>query len=217
MTRPSFVILTDNPNSWSLPGSRLLVEKLRADGFDAELVHDLASARDSTVAVFLSCERIIRSHERVRFQHNLVVHASDLPRGRGWSPLTWQVLDGASEIVVTLFEAVDEVDAGPIYAQLRLPLGGHELIDELRTLVDQATATLIMQFAHDWPNVQARPQVGDPTFFPRRRPVDSKLDPEKPLLESFNLLRVVDNHRYPAYFEHAGHIYELRITKRGPS
>lgn len=217
MNRASFVVITDNPNSWSLPYNEDLVRRLRAAGHEATLVHAVADAPDADVAVYLSCERIIPARERARFKNNLVVHASDLPRGRGWSPLTWSILDGADRVVLTLFEAADEVDSGPIYLQQELRFEGHELIDELRAAVGRGSQELVLAFARSWPEVPARPQAGEPTFYPRRRPVDSRLDPDRTLRESFNLLRIVDNDRYPAYFEHAGHVYELRITKRGPA
>jgi sialic acid synthase SpsE len=49
-------------------------------------------------------------------------------------------------------------------------------------------------------------QNGSPAFYARRRPHDSKLDTNKTTLEQFNPLRIVDNKRYPAYFDHMGKI-----------
>lgn len=216
MTRPSIVIVTDNPNSWSVSRNEQLVARLRSGGHDASLVHDVSKAPKADIAAFLNCERIIPAHERARFRTCVVVHASDLPRGRGWSPLTWSILGGASTITLTLFEAADEVDSGPIYLQQELRFEGHELIDELRDAVARGSEALIVEFASRWPDVPGQAQVGDPSHHARRRPADSRLDPDRSLRESFNLLRVVDNERYPAFFEHAGYIYELRITKRGP-
>jgi methionyl-tRNA formyltransferase len=37
------------------------------------------------------------------------------------------------------------------------------------------------------------------------------LDPQKSLAEQFNILRVVDNDRYPAFFEWNGRRYNLKI------
>ena len=215
--RPRFVLVTDNPASWSVPGNQRLVERLTAEGFAASLVHRLADAPDADVAVYLSCERIIPAAERARFRHNLVVHASDLPRGRGWSPLSWQILEGRDQITVTLFEAADAVDAGPIYRQKQLQFAGHELIDELRQLLEAACEELVLEFARAYPDVTPRVQEGEPTFYARRRPADSRLDPDRSLREQFAQLRIADNDRYPAFFEHAGHVYDLRITKRGPA
>ena len=42
---------------------------------------------------------------------------------------------------------------------------------------------------------------------------DSLLDFNKTITEQFNLLRVVDNDKYPAFFENQGEKYFLKITK----
>lgn len=213
-TRPRISFVTDNPGSWSIPGTQRLIAALVKEGYQATLVHSVAEAPDAEIAVYLSCLRLVHASERARFKHNLVVHASALPHGRGWSPLSWEVIGNATEVTVTLFEAVDAADAGPVYLRKVIPLQGHELIDDLRALLDRATDDLVMEFVHSWPNIQATAQTGEPSSFPPRRPADSELDPDKTLRESFNLLRVVDNERYPAFFTHAGHVYELRITRR---
>lgn len=58
----------------------------------------------------------------------------------------------------------------------------------------------------------AQPQHGEASHFPRRRPADSLLDPKRSLAEQFNLLRVVDNQRYPAFFHWRDRLYELQIA-----
>jgi methionyl-tRNA formyltransferase len=60
---------------------------------------------------------------------------------------------------------------------------------------------------------QAREQSGDESFYRRRKPEGSRMDPNRTLAEQFELLRVVDNERYPAFFEWRGSMYDLRIRK----
>ncbi|EOB2070111.1 formyltransferase family protein [Campylobacter coli] len=52
--------------------------------------------------------------------HNIVIHASNLPQGKGWSPFFHQVIEGKNEITFSLFEADDKVDNGDIYLQKTL-------------------------------------------------------------------------------------------------
>lgn len=138
--------------------------------------------------------------------HNLVVHESALPHGQGWSPMTWQILEGASGITVTLFEATAELDAGPIYLQEQIALQGHELVDEWRSMQAKATLELCLAWFDGYQRivVAAKPQVGVASHYRRRKPADSQLDPESSLAEQFNLLRVADNQRYPARFQWHG-------------
>lgn len=165
---------------------------------------------------YLSYGKIVDAATRGRYRHNLVVHASNLPEGRGWSPASWLILEGADRIPVTLFEAVDDVDAGPIYLQEWIDLDGTELLDDWHTMLAQATISLARRFVAGYPALldEAREQVGVPSFYPRRRPCDSELSVDKSLVEQFNLLRIVDNESYPAFFIHPkGRKFVIKIYR----
>jgi methionyl-tRNA formyltransferase len=164
----------------------------------------------------LSFGEVVTVEFRSQFDHTLVVHESDLPQGKGWSPLTWQILEGKSKIPVTLIEAEDRVDSGVIYAQHWLEFQSHELIDEVREGQAHATHDLCRWFVDHYPESVAagKVQKGEERFYERRSPKDSELDPNKALAEQFDMLRFVDNERYPAFFGLRGQQYRLNITKK---
>ena len=127
--------------------------------------------------------------------------------------MTWQVLEGRDQLTLTLFEATREVDAGPIYLQQTLELDGTELVNEIRATVGELTIAMCLHFVENRTELMKSGvhQTGEPTYYPRRTPADSELDPNKTIIEQFNLLRVVDNDRYPAFFELSGRRYRLSI------
>ena len=143
--------------------------------------------------------------------------------GRRWSPLSWQIIEGASDIAVTLFEAESSVDSGCIYGQVWLHFDGTELVTELRVAQAAATISLCRNFVAEYPQsvlrgrpqsvLRGRPQVGSGTNFRRRAPADSALDPNLTLADQFDLLRTVDNDRYPATLEIRGGKYRLSIER----
>lgn len=202
-------ILIDNPSSWIIPYAEKLTFKLRERGHDVLIVHKHKDVKQGDILCLLSCDRVFKQLNLNK--NNLVVHESDLPKGRGWSPLTWQVLEGKDEIPVTLFEAVEQVDAGIIYAQEILRLNGTELLPEMKHMQGEATIKLILDFVEKYPNNSGRMQEGEATFYKKRTPIDSKLDTRKTLEDQFNLLRVCDNEQYPAYFFYKGKKYKLKI------
>ncbi len=162
----------------------------------------------------ISCSQIVRPELRRRFRHVLVVHASDLPQGRGWSPLVWQVLEGRAEIAVTLLEADEPVDSGKIWSKRWLRFEGHELFDEINQALFQAELELMDFAIAQCEVIQAQDQDSQQaSWYPRRRPEDSRLDPQLPLASQFDVLRVADPARYPAYFELRGYRYEITIRK----
>ncbi|MGB3547647.1 MAG: hypothetical protein WBA17_11770 [Saprospiraceae bacterium] len=204
-------ILVDNPASWMVPHARRLVDELTRAGHAAKLLHEHEAVEQGDILCLLSCEKLFKRLELNR--HNLVVHSSDLPRGKGWSPLTWQILEGKNDIPMTLFEAAAEVDAGVVYNRAVLTFNGTELLPEMTRLQGEKIVEIILRFVAAYPRVNGKPQEGESTFYPRRRPADSRLDPERSLAEQFNLLRVCDNERYPAFFDFRGERYTIRIER----
>lgn len=85
------------------------------------------------------------------------------------------------------------------------------LVDELRYKQGEKTIELCLNYL----NLKEEPvginQVGTETFYKRRNLEDSRLDISIPLVDNFNLLRVVDNDKYPAFFEINGHKYIIHI------
>jgi len=148
----------------------------------------------------------------VQNQYNIVVHESALPEGKGWAPLFWQVLEGKIDIPFTMFEASDGIDNGPIYFQEILSLTGYELNDELREKQAGLITKMCLSFVENYSKyLPAVPQNGTESFYRKRSPADSQLDVNKTIKEQFNLLRVVNNQDYPAFFEIRGKKYKLTI------
>ena len=201
--------------SWLMDDINVLSKDLKALGHSVTMATKSEELSQGDILLILSYWGLLSDEALSKHVHNLVVHESALPEGKGWSPLTWQVLEGKSEIPITLFEAVKKVDAGDIYLQGKVSLEGHELIDEIRSLQVQATFDLCQEFVKYYPQIVATSttQLGEETFYPRRDSKDSRLDPEQSLSDQFNLLRVVDNESYPAFFEHKGHRYVVKIEK----
>lgn len=161
----------------------------------------------------ISCTEIIKKNIRDRFKHTLVVHASDLPKGRGWSPHIWQILEGSNKITVSLLEAVDKFDEGDIWKKENIVLEGHELFFEINEKLFTIT-TKLMDFAIRNPNLKPTPQSQEGiSYYSKRQPSDSELDPKKTISEQFNLLRVADEKRYPCFFYFKDQKFKLTLKK----
>ena len=206
-------LMCDNLNSWIIPYIEELKEEIKELGHKVKVIHDYKKITSGDLLFLLSCEKILPVSYMKMNKHNLVIHESDLPKGKGWSPLTWQVLEGKNIIPITLFEAVESVDSGDIYLQEFIHLDGSELLEEIKHKQGLYTKKLILEFIKRYPNIQGKPQQGKESFYPKRSPKDSQLDINKTIKEQFNLLRVVDNERYPAYFILNGKKYIVKIHK----
>jgi methionyl-tRNA formyltransferase len=205
-------ILVDNPNSWFISYAKSLKSVLSKTN-ETRLIGSLDECVNGDILFILSCEKIIKKNVRDLYSYPLVVHASDLPRGKGWSPLSWQIVEGKKTIVLTMFLATSKVDDGPIVMKRALDFTGYELIDELRDLMGGVIINMCVAFAIEPNKFEQVHQFGEESFYSRRTALHSELDPDKTLREQFNILRVVDNDRYPAYFYINGHKFILKIEK----
>lgn len=212
MDSKNITVLVDH-DSWILPYAEKLVGQLQDLGHATTLARRVEEVQQGWINFMLGCTRIVREDILTKNEHNLVVHESDLPKGRGFAPIAWQILAGKREISVCLIEAAKEVDSGDIFIRDKISLSGDELCVEWRHLQGTKTIELCMRFMCEFVSLKPMKQLGTPEYFPRRRPSDSELDPDKSIRDQFNLLRIVDNERYPAFFEINGTRYYISINK----
>jgi methionyl-tRNA formyltransferase len=159
----------------------------------------------------VSCHQIIGAAARALFRHSLVLHASALPEGRGMSPHVWQILEGRKQLKMTLLNAESTLDSGDIWHQIDVDVPNTAVCDEINALIFDAEINLLGWALAHCDQSTPRPQRGQGSAYRKRNPIDSRIDPARPLADSFDLMRVADPQRYPAYFEHRGRTYRLRL------
>ena len=211
--KPRTISVLVDRNSWMVPYAERAIKEFSDNGDDCTLCYDYKDLRENGIVFIFSWQKIMNEKLLARNFKNLVVHASNLPKGKGFSPLTWQLLEGKNIIPVCLFEAEKELDSGPIVYREHMVLEGHELITEIRNKLGELHIEFAKKYLSEIKYVDAKAQKGESTMYPRRYPSDSQLNPDKSLREQFDLLRVVDNERYPAFFEINGCKYQLSIKK----
>ena len=205
------ILILTSPNQWFIPYAKLLQEKLP----ESNLLYNHGEMDKVYDIVFiLSYHKIIPLEQLEVNRNNIVIHASALPNGKGWAPMFWQVLEGKNEIPFTMFEASSGVDNGDIYMQEVLHLTGYELNDVLRDKQANFIIEMCLKFIDHYKNYKSpHAQIGEENFYSKRSEKDSELDVNKTIKEQFNLLRIVSNDDYPAFFEIDGHRYIIKIEE----
>lgn len=135
-------------------------------------------------------DRIIDNYPCVCF------HMTDLPYGRGGSPLQNLILSDKKSTMLTAFRMTHEWDAGPIYLKKPLSLAGSA--EEIYTRAAQLVYPMIEEIIDR--KIEPIPQTGDVVQFRRRMPDESeclKCDTPEHL---YNHIRMLDAPTYPAAF-----------------
>jgi len=207
----NITILVDN-DSWILPYANELADDLAID-HHCQLVRNADDIETGDVCFLLGCTKIVAKELLARNQYNLVVHESELPQGKGFAPMSWQILAGKKSIPVCLISASEQVDSGKIWLRDIIVLDGNELHDQWRAKQGDTTIKLAKKFVENYQELTANEQVGQTSTYPRRSAKDSELDINKTLAEQFNLLRVVSNKNYPAFFVKDGIKYKVEVSR----
>jgi len=210
----SRIAVLTSRDSWFVPYANKLIRIFRSKGYKARIFFDHKNIGNNFPVVFiLSYFKIINKEFLKKHKHNLVVHESDLPKGRGWAPLFWQILEGKNKIPMVLFEANEKIDEGVIYIKDFIKFYGHELHNEIRKKQAEKTIELCLKFIDEYENLKPKKQKGGPTFYRKRTLADSELNINETIRKQFNLLRIVSNDQFPAFFYYKGNKYILKIYK----
>jgi len=139
---------------------------------------------------------------------------TDLPYGRGGSPLQSLIQRGHTTTKLISLRCGAELDAGDIYLQESLAL--HGTAEEIFLRTDALAEQMIIRIVKE--TTVPRRQEGTPVFFNRRTPEQSHLAqiPCNDLQGWYDQIRMLDAEEYPsAYFDYHGmRLGFRRVTRR---
>jgi UDP-2,4-diacetamido-2,4,6-trideoxy-beta-L-altropyranose hydrolase len=210
----SVSILSDS-ESWINKFIPELIYHWILKGYAVSWVHDSNMIHKSDFCFLLSYGKKVEEDFLRENPNSFVVHESDLPKGKGWSPVTWKIIDGYSHIPVSLLSVSEKIDSGDIFLTSKIDLDGDELIEEVRQKQFECTKNVCLKLIENFEEIKINrvKQEGTSSFYKKRSKKDSILNIDKSIKDQFNILRVVDNIKYPAYFKMHGKKFKLKITK----
>lgn len=158
-------------------------------------LRELASAVEPEHIFFVHCSHIIPADIYENYEC-IVFHPSNLPDGRGGTPIQNQILRGYTETKVSAFRMTGKLDAGPVYMKMSLSLGGslHEIFKREMYVVE----SMINYIIREKPEPQEQTGYGE--VYHRRIPQDSELYYEKTMEQVYDAIRMMDAPTYPKAF-----------------
>jgi len=140
----------------------------------------------------------------------IIFHMTDVPYGRGGSPLQNLILRGHKSTMISGLKCVSEMDAGPVYLKSPLNLDGsaEEIYRRANGLISRMIREIVLQ------EPTPVPQVGEVVSFSRRRPEESELPADLSLEEAYDFIRMLDAEGYPRAFIRHGNL-RLEFSEAG--
>ena len=143
---------------------------------------------------------IITRYECVNF------HETDLPYGRGGSPIQNLIIRGHKTTKVTALRMTESFDAGPIYLKEPLFLEGRA--EEIYIKASNLAADMIFKIINN--KIIPKPQKGKVIIFKRRKPEESKIPECKNIQQFHDFIRMLDAKDYPrAFIKYGKYIIEF--------
>tara|TARA_B100000575_G_C23139228_1_gene662524 strand:- start:1776 stop:2456 length:681 start_codon:yes stop_codon:yes gene_type:complete len=160
---------------------------------------------------FFVPKNIYANYECINF------HITDLPYGRGGTPLQNLILRKFKKTKITAFKCDDILDGGNIY--LKKPLSLNGTAKEILTRASDKIFKMIIKILNK--KIIPKPQKGKIYKFKRRNHSDSRITSIKGLRNIYDFIRMLDAEEYPKAFIDTNHfkfefsnakIYKNNIT-----
>ena len=126
----------------------------------------------------------------------IIFHMTDLPFGRGGSPLQNLIARGIYQTKISAIRCDAGIDTGPVYLKKRLSLHGNA--EEI--YIRAGNVILEMMVAIVTTDPTPVPQTGESVNFKRRRPEQSDIKELESLEQIFDYIRMLDARGYPRAF-----------------
>ena len=126
----------------------------------------------------------------------IVFHMTDLPFGRGGSPLQNLILLGLKKTKISALKVNKFVDSGDIYLKKELSLNGKA--QQIYKRANDIIFKMILEIVKE--NPLPKKQQGEPTFFKRRKPYMSNIKNLNDLEKAYDFIRMLDADGYPRAF-----------------
>lgn len=120
-------------------------------------------------------------------------HTSNLPDGKGGSPLQNQILEGIVQSKVNLIETSKEIDGGAIYCSTPITLQG--TINDIWHTIASVTNSLICDLINNKP--KPIKQVNKGKTYKRRKTSELVFDSSKDISYLYKQIQMLDSDEYP--------------------
>ena len=145
-------------------------------------------------------DELIENYECVCF------HMTNVPYGRGGSPLQNLIIRGHQHTKLTALRMTHNFDAGQVYLKEDLCLAGNA--EEIYIRATYLSAQMIERIIEEQP--EQVPQTGEVVKFHRRKPNESEIPEVASLQALYDFIRMLDAEGYPkAFINHKGFRYEF--------
>lgn len=142
----------------------------------------------------------------------IVFHASDLPKGKGWAPIYYSIVNKDKYFTITGILASNQVDSGDVIVKAKFKMRVNYTATIIRQFSKEIEILLIKKLLERFSNnkIVGKKQHGQGTFYKRRKPEDNEIDINLKFVDLFDHLRACED-QHPAFFMYKNKKYLIKI------
>jgi methionyl-tRNA formyltransferase len=194
---PNYIVATIHP--WNIEAFNLYSKKLAGnwhlitnkDELTFEFINDL-----NPEYIFFPHWSWIVPNEIINHWPCVCFHMTDVPFGRGGSPLQNLIIRGIYKTKVSALQMTKQLDAGPVYLKHSIELNGsaEDIFKQLSLII----SNMITEIVTTVPTPIE--QSGDIVYFERRTPEQSEIPNNLSAEKLYDFIRMLDAPNYPKAF-----------------
>jgi methionyl-tRNA formyltransferase len=139
--------------------------------------------------------------KNVNFKNKFLIHESNLPKGRGHSPLKHQILyQKKKKITLCLIRLEEKIDSGNILMRDNINIKKTDIYDEIKEKQFDKTLEMINKYIKKNGKFYEKKQAGNPTYFRKLNIKDDEINPNLTLKSQFDKLRITNYRKHPNFF-----------------
>ena len=171
-----------------------------------KLTVGVLKAIDPSYVFFLHWSYLIPQEVFSQFKC-IVFHMTDLPYGRGGSPLQNLIVRGHKSTKLSAIKVEDGIDTGDVYLKKDLSLNGSasEIFKRTGELMKEMITEIVDQ------NPIPKKQDGEVVLFKRRKPEEGNIQHLQSIESVFDYIRMLDATGYPHAFLETDH-FRIEFT-----
>lgn len=141
----------------------------------------------------------------------ILFHMTDLPYGRGGSPLQNLIIRGHKKTKISAIKVEKGIDEGPVYCKRELSLEGtaREIFERSAEIIFKMICEIDIQ------KINPTAQIGDIEYFQRRTEKQSNIESIEQLVKIYDHIRMLDCEGYPnAFIENENFLFKFTNAKQ---
>jgi methionyl-tRNA formyltransferase len=131
----------------------------------------------------------------------ILFHSTDLPKGKGWAPIYYTIIQKNEYFTITGILADEKVDAGNVIVKARFKIKDNYTAEHLRGWDKEISIMLIKEILarFEGKKLEGIRQTGKDSFYKKRSPEDNEISPDVKVADIIDHLRACER-SHSAYF-----------------